>query len=90
MSLFNFPWLRKFFRRNMRPMRIEEAGRWKTRLSVLYAILAWNGFGVVCYAVFTGKGDWAKYHGLVSEDEAKLTPGNFLKLKNKAFIIKNS
>lgn len=59
----------------MRPMGVQEAGRWKSRLSVIYAVLAWNAFGVVCYCIATGKADWAKFHGLVSEEEAALTSG---------------
>lgn len=75
MALFNFPWLRNFIRRHTKPMPIQTAGRWKARLSVIYAILTWNALAVVAYAVMNGKADWAKYHGLVSEQEAKMTPG---------------
>lgn len=76
MTLFNFPWLRRFIRRHTRPIEVHKASLWKNRLSVAYAILAWNAFGVVCYCIATGKADWAKYHGLVSEEEDRRTPGN--------------
>lgn len=59
----------------MRPIAEVKAGSWKRRLSVLYALLAWNAFGVVCYAIATGKADWVKYHGLKSEEEANMRPG---------------
>lgn len=93
MTLFNFPWLRNFIRKRTSPIPHVKASTWKSRLSIAYALLAWNAFGAVLYAVYNGKADWAKYHGLVSEEEAHLRPGRkkrkhslLSRLKNKAFI----
>lgn len=63
-------------RRYTNPMPVDKAASWKQRLSLMYMLVAWNAFGFVCYMVFTGKSDWAKYHGLKNEDEANKTPGN--------------
>lgn len=76
MTLFRFLWLRRLVRSRTRPIAQQTATKWKTRLSVLYALLAWNAFGVVIYAIANGKGDWAKYYGYKSEEEANMRPGN--------------
>lgn len=73
----------------MRPMGVERAGYLKSRLSIIYAVLAWNAFGVVCYCICTGKADWAKYHGLVSEQDAALRPGEYkTQLKKLKHLLK--
>lgn len=77
MTLFKMTWLRNFVRRNTNPVPMNTAKKWKQRLSIGYAILAWNAFGFVLYAVFTGRADWAKAAGLKSEAEANLPPGKF-------------
>lgn len=75
MSLFKLLWLRRFVRKNTNPIPIDKADKWKKRLSFLYMIVGWNAFGFVCYQIFIGKADWAKYHGLKSEAEASMPPG---------------
>jgi hypothetical protein len=75
MALFQLKWLRRFVRRNTNPMPMNKAGKWKSRLSVMYAVLAWNAFGMVCYMVYTGKNDWAKYYGLKKPEDEMLSPG---------------
>ncbi|XP_049826331.1 uncharacterized protein LOC109609329 [Aethina tumida] len=74
MSLFRFPWLRRFVRRNTNPIPQDKAYLWKNRLSLAYMLICWNAFGLVCYMFYQGKGDWAKYYGLKSEEELKMTP----------------
>lgn len=44
----------------------------KKKLSLAYAFLAWNAFAIVAYAIYSGKRDWAAYHGLEVEQG---TPG---------------
>lgn len=79
MALFYFRWLRKFIRKHTNPIPVDRAATTKQRLSLFYMVIAWNAFGFVCYMVYTGRGDWAKYYGLKSEVEAKMPPGNFFK-----------
>ncbi|XP_050332102.1 uncharacterized protein LOC126760486 [Bactrocera neohumeralis] len=74
MALFELKWLRRWVRRHTNPIPEDSAQLWKRRLSIGYALLAWNAFGFVCYMVYTGRNDWAKYYGYKSEEEAKLTP----------------
>uniref|UniRef100_W8CAP0 Uncharacterized protein n=1 Tax=Ceratitis capitata TaxID=7213 RepID=W8CAP0_CERCA len=74
MALFEMKWLRRWVRRHTSPIPEDNAVLWKRRLSVVYALLAWNAFGFVCYMVYTGRNDWARYYGFKSEEEAKLTP----------------
>lgn len=59
----------------MKPLQETTAAQWKSRLSIAYALLAWNAFGIVVYMISTGRADWAKYHGLKSEEELQMTPG---------------
>lgn len=54
-----FKWLRRFVRKNTRPIPYTTAETYKSRLSIAYAFIAWNAFGFVLYQVFKGKADWA-------------------------------
>lgn len=67
-------WLRRLVRRNTRPIDMSTADLWKRRFSLAYGFLAWNAFAMVGYAIYSGKRDWAEYHGLESD---KGSPGNF-------------
>ncbi|KRT82128.1 hypothetical protein AMK59_4093 [Oryctes borbonicus] len=67
-------WFRQFIKRHTKPIPEYRATLWKNRLSIAYALIAWNAFGFVCYMIFTGRGDWAKYYGYKSEEESLLTP----------------
>lgn len=78
MALFQLKWLRNFVRKNTHPLPHGTAHTWKQRLSIGYALLAWNAFGFVLYAIFTGRSDWAKSAGLKSEEEIAMTPGKFI------------
>lgn len=89
MSLFRFFWLRRFIRKNTRPIPINTAGEWKKRLAFVYMVLGWNALGIVCYAAYMGKLDWARYHGLKSESEANMPAGNDLQLQKLNFLLKN-
>lgn len=66
-------WLRNLVRRNTKPIEYRHALAWKDRLSLAYMLIAWNAFGFVCYMAFTGRSDWAKYHGLKSDEEGRTT-----------------
>lgn len=80
MALFQFKWLRRFVRRHTSPIPFNRAELWKRRLSLAYMFISWQAFGLVLYLVYTGRGDWAKYHGLKSEEEAKMTAGMYIQL----------
>lgn len=73
-----FLWLRRLVRRYTRPMPETTAETWKKRLSIAYALLAWNSFGFVLFLIWKGKSDWAKSFGLKSEEELAMSPGNLL------------
>lgn len=77
MSFFQFKWLRKLVRRNMRPIEYTHALAWRDRLSIAYAVVAWNAFGMVCYMVYTGRNDWAKFHGLKTAEDDLMSPGMY-------------
>lgn len=69
MSLFQMKWLRRIVRRNTNPIPEVQAALWKRRLSIAYALIAWNAVGFVCYMIYTGRGDWAHYYGLKTDQE---------------------
>lgn len=46
-------------RRHTAPIPLSVADLWKRRLSVLYAVIAWNALGFVFYQMYKGKSDWA-------------------------------
>lgn len=73
MSMFQLKWLRKLVRRNTRPIEHRHAFAWRDRLSIAYALVAWNAFGMVCYMAYSGRNDWAKFHGLKSAEEQRLS-----------------
>ncbi|XP_055903460.1 uncharacterized protein LOC129939461 [Eupeodes corollae] len=72
--MFQFKWLRRFVRRNTNPIPESTAELWRRRLSIGYAVIAWQAFGLVCYSIYKGKNDWAKYHGLKSDEELAMSP----------------
>jgi hypothetical protein len=74
MALFHFKWLRRFVRQNTNPIPMNKAEKWKSRLSLMYGLLAWNAFGLVCYMVYTGKNDWAKYYGVKKPEDDMMSP----------------
>lgn len=76
MALFQMKWLRRFVRKNTRQIPHMTASTWKQRLSIGYAILAWNAFGFVLYALYTGRADWAKDYK--SPEELAMSPGKFI------------
>lgn len=71
-----FFWVRKFIRNNTKPIPAAKAEAVKKGLSIFYNLLAWNALGFVLYACFSGKADWAQYHGLTDEKENDVSPGN--------------
>lgn len=76
-KMYTFYWLRKFIRNNTRPIPEFKAILWHNRLSIIYNLSAFTALGVVIYASFHDRSDWAKYHGLKSEEETNLSPGNY-------------
>lgn len=76
MALFQLKWLRRLVRKNMKPLPYSTANIWKQRLSIGYALLSWNAFGFVLYAMFTGRADWAKE--LKTPEELAMSPGKFI------------
>jgi hypothetical protein len=72
-----FRWLRKLIRRHTNPIPGDRAESVRNKLSLAYVLLAWNAFGFVCYVIYTGRGDWARYYGHKSEAEASMPPGKF-------------
>ncbi|KAH8240260.1 hypothetical protein KR026_001243 [Drosophila bipectinata] len=74
MALFEMKWLRRMVRRHTNPIPEHRAEMWKRRLSIGYAILAWQAFGLVCYMVYTGRNDWAKFYGYKTEEDLALSP----------------
>lgn len=75
MALFQLKWLRQYVRRHTSPIPLGMAHTWKKRLSIGYALLAWNAFGFVLYAMFTGRADWAKAAGLKTNEDIAMPPG---------------
>jgi hypothetical protein len=73
----SFRWLRRLIRRHTKPIPVDRALSVKKTLSLVYMLLAWNAFGMVCYMVYTGRGDWARFYGYKSEIDASLSPGKF-------------
>lgn len=67
-------WLRRFIRSRTQPIPEPKAASWKKKLSVAYMLLAWNAFGFVCYMMYTGRADWAKYYGYETSEEP---PGKY-------------
>jgi len=76
-AMFSFKWLRRFVRRHTNPIPVDRAASVKQKLSFIYMMLAWNAFGIVCYMIYTGRGDWAKYYGYKSEADSLLPPGKY-------------
>lgn len=73
--MFRIQWLRRLIRRNTKPIPVQSAQVWKNRLSVIYALVAWNAFGCVLYMIYKGKKDWADYYGYKSDEDKQLSPG---------------
>ncbi|XP_044728919.1 uncharacterized protein LOC123292358 [Chrysoperla carnea] len=73
--MFRIQWLRRLIRRNTKPIPVQSAQVWKNRLSVIYALVAWNAFGCVLYMIYQGKKDWADYYGYKSDEDKQLSPG---------------
>ncbi|XP_023935900.1 uncharacterized protein LOC112044319 [Bicyclus anynana] len=85
-----FRWLHKYIRRNTKPIPGDVAVLWKRRLSIAYAVLAWNAFGLFVYSLYQGKADWAHYYGLKSDEEHSMPPArawaNTLGIKNAKVV----
>lgn len=70
-----FNYIRRFFRRVMKPMTVEEAEAKKVLLSKAYFLISLATFSTVLYQVKKGRLDWMNAEGLIPEEEAKLSPG---------------
>ncbi|CAI6349314.1 unnamed protein product [Macrosiphum euphorbiae] len=71
---YRFHFVRRFFRRFMKPMSVEEAEAKKALLSKAYFGISLVTFGSVLYQVKQGRLNWVESEGLIPEDEAKLSP----------------
>ncbi|XP_025199510.1 uncharacterized protein LOC112597613 isoform X2 [Melanaphis sacchari] len=71
---FRFHFVRRFFRRIMNPMTVEEAEAKKAVLAKAYFFLSLTAFISVLYQVKQGRLDWVVSEGLVPDDESKLSP----------------
>ncbi|XP_060840224.1 uncharacterized protein LOC132921294 isoform X1 [Rhopalosiphum padi] len=69
-----FHFVRRFFRRFMKPMSVEEAEAKKAMLAKAYFFISLVTFGSVLYQVKQGRLDWIASEGLAPNDEAKLSP----------------
>lgn len=67
--------VRRFFRRIMNPMTIEEAEAKKAFLAKVYFFSSLVTFSTVLYQVKKGRLNWIESEGLMPENEAKLSPG---------------
>lgn len=67
--------VRRFFRRIMKPMTIEEAEQKRLTLSKAYFGISLATFGCVLYQIKQGRLNWLESEGLIPEEETKLSPG---------------
>lgn len=47
MAFFRIYWLRRLIRKHMQPVSIKKAATWEQRLSIWYALFAWNALGLI-------------------------------------------
>ncbi|XP_027843203.1 uncharacterized protein LOC114124212 isoform X2 [Aphis gossypii] len=69
-----FHFVRRFFRRFMTPITVEEAEAKKAFLAKGYFFISLVAFTSVLYQVKKGRLDWVASEGLVPDDELKLSP----------------
>lgn len=67
--------LRRFFRRIMNPMTAEEAQKKKTFFAKAYFLSSLATLSFVLYQVKKGRMNWLEKEGLISENNANLSPG---------------
>ncbi|XP_076326121.1 uncharacterized protein LOC143233615 [Tachypleus tridentatus] len=73
--------LRRFIRSSFRPIEQLKASTWNKRLNLLYIFFAWNACGAVIYFAATGRADWAKYYGIIPEQDPDPSPAHFFARK---------
>lgn len=69
--------VRRFFRRIMKPMTVAQAEDRKAFLAKAYFLFSFGAFCSVLYQVKKGRLNWLEAEGLVPEEETKLSPGKF-------------
>lgn len=67
--------MRRFFRRVMKPMTVEEAQAKKLLLSKIYFGCSVTIFISFLYQLKQGRLNWLEFEGLIPEEEAKISPG---------------
>lgn len=72
-----FHYVRRFFRRIMKPMTVEEAQAKKLFFSKAYFGISLTAFIFMLYQVKQGRLNWLESEGLIPEEEAKISPGEF-------------
>ncbi|XP_050420922.1 uncharacterized protein LOC126833549 [Adelges cooleyi] len=70
-----FSIVRRFFRRIMKPMTVQEAEAKRLFFAKGYFFFSALALGTVFYQIGQGKLEWLDAEGLVPEDEQKLSPG---------------
>ncbi|CAG7834465.1 unnamed protein product [Allacma fusca] len=82
--------LRRLVRRHMKPVEERKAWTWKERLSMVYALAAWNAGGFVVYQIFTGNKHWPTTAGITRPEDDSIAPSayyaNLLGI-NKAKVV---
>ncbi|XP_025415285.1 uncharacterized protein LOC112686996 isoform X2 [Sipha flava] len=82
--------VRRFFRRIMKPMSIEEAEAKKSFFAKAYFLFSFGAFSTILYQVKQGRFNWLEAEGLIPEDETKLSPAfqyaRMLGVKNATVI----
>lgn len=71
---YRFHFVRRFFRRFMKPLTVEEAEAKKALLAKGYFFISLVAFTSVLYQVKKGRLDWVASEGLAPDDESKLSP----------------
>lgn len=67
--------LRRFFRRVMKPMTVQEAQDKKALIAKIYCSISFALFCSVCYQVKKGRLNWLEAEGLIPEEETKISSG---------------
>ena len=63
----------------MNPMSAEKAWSAKDKLSVAYALISWNAFGIVLYYCYQGKNHWPVALGIRTPEEEAVRPGKHIR-----------
>ncbi|VVC40436.1 Hypothetical protein CINCED_3A018053 [Cinara cedri] len=88
---FRYHFVRRFFRRIMKPMTVEEAQAKKLFLSKAYFSISILAFCTVLYQVKQGRLNWLESEELIPDEEVKISPAfQYARMLNipKATIVR--